>query len=66
MDYAVCFVLENRACATRYTSVDSLKKTMEKAWADITIEQVASILENFPRDLRPVFLPKVAISKLFF
>ena len=52
MDYSIWSILEKKACSTRHNTVDSLKRALKKAWTEITIEQLASIIDNFPKRLR--------------
>ena len=48
-------ILESKACATSQASLDSLKSALEKAWDEITIEQCASIVDDFPNGLKVCF-----------
>src|ERR1700722_19007503 len=52
MDYSVWSILESKACATSHASLDSLKSALEKAWDEITIEQCAAIVDDFPKRLK--------------
>ncbi len=51
LDYSVWSILETKACATQHASVDSLKKTLKKVWAEITVDELACIVENFLKRL---------------
>ena len=52
MDFSVWSILESKACATRHTTVESLKRTLQEAWDEITVEQVAAIVDHFPKRLK--------------
>ena len=52
LDYSVWSILERKACATRHTTVDSLKRALEKAWRKIMVKQLTGIVENFPKRLK--------------
>ena len=58
MDYSVWSILQNKACATRHTSEDALKRALQKAWDEIPVELLASIVENFPKRLRAIVAAK--------
>lgn len=58
LDYSIWSILESRACATRHASVDSLKAALKKAWDEITAEEVAAIVDNFPRRLKACIAAK--------
>uniref|UniRef100_A0A914UNG0 DDE_3 domain-containing protein n=1 Tax=Plectus sambesii TaxID=2011161 RepID=A0A914UNG0_9BILA len=58
LDYSVWSILQNKACATRHTSEDALKRALQKAWDEIPVEQLASIVENFPKRLRAIVAAK--------
>lgn len=51
LDYSVWSILEKKVCATRHTSIDHLKRDLEKAWAEITTDQLAAICDNFIKRL---------------
>jgi hypothetical protein len=52
LDYSVWSILETKACATQHASVDSLKKALKKAWAEITVDQLACIVKKFSKRLK--------------
>ena len=52
MDFSVWSILESKACATRHTSIESLKRALQEAWAEITVEEVAAIVDHFPKRLK--------------
>ncbi|KAK0393131.1 hypothetical protein QR680_000070 [Steinernema hermaphroditum] len=47
LDFAIWGILEQKACAIKHKSIDSLKRALEKAWEEITPEMIAAILKNF-------------------
>jgi transposase len=51
MDYAVWSILEQKVSATTYSTVDALKRALTKAWDEISVEQLAAIVDNFPKRL---------------
>ncbi|KAK0426115.1 hypothetical protein QR680_009540 [Steinernema hermaphroditum] len=51
LDFAVWSIMEQKACAVRHKSIDSLKRALEKAWDEITPEMIASILHSFRKRL---------------
>lgn len=52
MDYSVWSILDQKVSATRYATVDALKKVLSRAWDEITVEQCATIVGNFPRRVK--------------
>uniref|UniRef100_A0A914DEH2 Reverse transcriptase domain-containing protein n=1 Tax=Acrobeloides nanus TaxID=290746 RepID=A0A914DEH2_9BILA len=52
LDYAVWSILEEKECAKPHTPVESLKRTLVKAWDEITVETLAKIVNNFPKRLK--------------
>lgn len=51
MDYAVWSILERKVSAKRYDTVDALKRALTRAWDDISVEELATIVDNFPKRL---------------
>ncbi|KAK0403014.1 hypothetical protein QR680_016669 [Steinernema hermaphroditum] len=51
LDFAVWGIMEQKACAVKHKSVDSLKRALEKAWNEIIPEMIAAILKNFRKRL---------------
>lgn len=51
MDYSVWSILETKVCSKRYATVEQLKNALLKAWDEITVEQLTTIVDNFPKRL---------------
>uniref|UniRef100_A0A914D7E3 Uncharacterized protein n=1 Tax=Acrobeloides nanus TaxID=290746 RepID=A0A914D7E3_9BILA len=45
-------ILEAKACAKPHKTIESLKRALIKACNEITLEQLASIIDNFPKRLK--------------
>ena len=58
MDYSVWSILESEACSTRYSSEESLKRALKKAWSKISVEQLTAIVDNFPKRLKAIIAAK--------
>lgn len=52
MDYSVWSILEQKVSATRYATVDALKTALTRAWDEITVDQCATIVEDFPKRVK--------------
>lgn len=52
MDFSVWSILEQKVSATRYATVDALKTALTRAWDEITVEQCATIINNFPKRVK--------------
>ena len=52
MDYSVWSILEEKACAKPHTNVESLKRTLVKAWDEISVETLKKIVDDFPKRLK--------------
>ena len=52
LDYSIWSILEAKACAKPHKTIESLKRALIKAWNEITLEQLASIIDNFPKRLK--------------
>lgn len=52
LDYSVWSILEKKVCSTRHATLESLKRSLAKAWDEITTEQLAAIVDNFPKRLK--------------
>ena len=51
LDYSVWSILEKKVCSIQHATVDSLKRDLEKAWDEITVENLAAICDNFVKRL---------------
>jgi inhibitor of nuclear factor kappa-B kinase subunit alpha len=51
MDYSVWSILEKKVCSTRQNSLESLKEGLQRAWDEITEEDLRPIIDNFPKRL---------------
>ncbi|VDO33669.1 unnamed protein product [Heligmosomoides polygyrus] len=51
MDYSVWSVLEQKISTTRYATVEQLKAALLRSWVEITAEQCATIVSDFPKRL---------------
>ena len=51
MDYSVWSILEKKVCSTRKNSLESLKEGLQRAWDEITEEDMRPIIDNFPKRL---------------
>jgi inhibitor of nuclear factor kappa-B kinase subunit alpha len=58
MDYSVWSILEKRVPTSKRTSVESLKKALQKAWDEITVEELTSIVNNFTKRLEACITAK--------
>ncbi len=52
MDYSVWSVLQQKISGVRFKSTDALKTALQRAWNEITVEQCATIVENFCKRIR--------------
>lgn len=52
MDFAIWSILEQKACATTHSNVESLKRSLQKAWNEISNKTLASIVKNFRKRLK--------------
>ena len=52
LDYAIWGYLEAKACEKPHSNVASLKRALEKAWDEISVEMLAKIVDNFPKRLK--------------
>lgn len=52
MDYSVWSVLESKACSKAHSSIDSLKKSLQKAWDDLDVQYLSATVDAFPKRLR--------------
>ena len=43
--------LGEKVCSIQHATVDSLKRDLEKAWAEITVDNLAAICDNFVKRL---------------
>jgi transposase len=51
MDYAIWSILEQKVSARSYNTVDALKRALIRAWNEISVEQLATIVNDFPKRL---------------
>ncbi|TKR72683.1 hypothetical protein L596_020095 [Steinernema carpocapsae] len=51
LDFAIWGIMEQKACATKHKSIESLKRALKKAWDEITLQLFACILKNFQKRL---------------
>jgi hypothetical protein len=52
MDYSVWSILEARACSKPHKSLEALRRSLEKEWNKISVEELRRITENFPKRLK--------------
>ncbi len=52
LDFSVWGILEARACFKSHSSLESLKRSLCAAWDDLKVEELATIVDNFPKRLR--------------
>lgn len=52
MDYSVWSIFEKKVCSKRHSSVESLKRSLKKAWKEITVDTLSAIVDNFPKRLQ--------------
>ena len=52
MDYSLWSILEARACAIPHKNLASLKRALTREWNKISVDEVRTIVENFPKRLR--------------
>ncbi|VDO70875.1 unnamed protein product [Heligmosomoides polygyrus] len=52
MDYSVWSIMEQKISTTRYDTVEQLKSALLRSWDEITAEQCATIISDFPKRLR--------------
>ncbi|KIH46370.1 hypothetical protein ANCDUO_23579 [Ancylostoma duodenale] len=58
MDYSVWAILEEKACAKGYGSVNVLKFSLKKAWENIPQDQLRAAVESYPKRLKAVIKAK--------
>uniref|UniRef100_A0A183CKH9 DDE_3 domain-containing protein n=1 Tax=Globodera pallida TaxID=36090 RepID=A0A183CKH9_GLOPA len=52
MDYSGWSILEARACATPHKNLESLRQALLREWEKISVREVRTICDNFPKRLR--------------
>ncbi|KIH64804.1 hypothetical protein ANCDUO_04881 [Ancylostoma duodenale] len=52
MDYSIWAILEEKACAKRYGSVNALKSSLKKMWEDIPQDRLRAAIESYPKRLK--------------
>lgn len=60
MDYSVWSLLEQKVSGKQYCNVDALKRALIRAWDEISVEQLATIVQNFPKRVRACMKAKGA------
>ena len=58
MDYSVWSILENKLSRIRIKSKEHLKTVLKQAWDEISVEDCATIVGNFPRRLKQCIASK--------
>ena len=58
MDFSIWSILETKACAASHSSIESLKRSLTRAWEQIPEEIMRAAVEAFPRRLRAVVQKK--------
>jgi transposase len=51
LDYSIWGILESKACATAHKSVDSLKRSLLRAWDEIDVNVLCGAVDQFPKRL---------------
>lgn len=51
LDYSIWSILESKVCATKHTTVESLKRHLLAAWEEIDVEILTKIVLNFEKRL---------------
>lgn len=52
IDYSIWSILSSKVSSIRHKSVESLKTALQKAWDEIPVEQLAAIVDQFPKRLK--------------
>uniref|UniRef100_A0A914DGT9 Transposase n=1 Tax=Acrobeloides nanus TaxID=290746 RepID=A0A914DGT9_9BILA len=52
MDYSVWSILEAEACSKPHQSIDTLKKSLTKAWNNISQDVIDRAVDDFPKRLK--------------
>ena len=52
MDYSVWSIVEQMISGIPYNNIETLKVALLRAWDEITVEQLKTIIQNFPKQLR--------------
>ena len=52
LDYSLWSILEQKISNKRYTTVDGLKAVLKRAWDEITVPELATIIDSFPKRLK--------------
>lgn len=52
MDFVILGILESKACAEPHILIKSLKRSLKKAWAEIPMEMISKIVDEFPKRLK--------------
>ncbi|KIH53686.1 hypothetical protein ANCDUO_16181 [Ancylostoma duodenale] len=58
MENSAWAILEEKACAKQYGSVDVLKSSLKKAWEEIPQETLRAAVESYPKRLKAVIKAK--------
>ena len=51
-DYSVWAILEDKISMKTYQTVDALKAALKRAWDEMTVQECATIVSNFPKRLK--------------
>lgn len=51
MDYAIWGILEKKACSKSHSSIEQLKKSLTRAWAEIPTRTLLTTVKNFRKRL---------------
>lgn len=52
MDYSIWSILEEKACSKPHKSIESLKKSLTKAWKEIPMDVIRKAIDAFPKRLK--------------
>uniref|UniRef100_A0A914C532 DDE-1 domain-containing protein n=1 Tax=Acrobeloides nanus TaxID=290746 RepID=A0A914C532_9BILA len=52
MDYSIWSILEAEACSKPHQSIDALKKSLTKAWNNISQDVIDLAVDDFPKRLK--------------
>ena len=58
MDFSVWSVLEAKACSQRHLTIDSLKKSLLKAWDELDLAYLSATVDAFPHRLHACIAAK--------
>lgn len=52
MNYSVWSIMQQKISITRYATFEQLKMALMRSWNEITVDQCATIVSDFPKQLR--------------